>query len=170
MRKLAILFFLTVLAIGVRAEKFSYHIKSVTTVQNGRDMHTQPKSIMIVVDTDKSMVFIDGKHYEIVSSAWGNYPETRFYVKGKNNQKFLILIDYKYNVFTIDFRNGSAQKFKFQDSSMTDSNGFLPVKREYNDKLGNHKIVVNNSFGGDSIIIIEPLKRERFGRNKDISQ
>lgn len=42
---------------------------------------------------------------------------------------------------------------------------FRPIKREYNDKNGNHKIVVEDRFGNDSIITIERLKRERFGRN-----
>lgn len=164
MRKLAILFFISLISIGVNAEKFSYHTKSVTTVQNGRDVNTQPKNIVIVVNTDNSTVSIDGKIYKIVSSAWGNYPETYFYVSGNNNQKFLILIDYKYNFFIIDYRNGNAHKFKFQDSSISDSNGFLPIKREDYDKSGKHIIVVENGLGKDSIITIEPLKRERFGR------
>lgn len=45
------------------------------------------------------------------------------------------------------------------------SNGFLAIKQEYYDKNGNHKVVVNDGFGNDSIITIEPLKRHRFGRN-----
>ncbi len=103
---------------AIHAEKFSYHVKSVVTIQNGRDVKTQPKSIIIVVDTDNSTVSIDGKHYKIVSSAWGNYPETYFYVKGNGNQKSQLLIDYKYNHIILDSRNGQAEKYNFYKSSV----------------------------------------------------
>lgn len=118
MRKLAILFFISLISIGVHAEKFSYYIKSVTTVQNGRDVKTQPKNIVIVVDTDNSTVSIDGKVYKIVSSAWGNYPESYFYVKGKDSHKSKILIDYQHNYFIIDFLKSYAEKFHFYKSSV----------------------------------------------------
>ncbi|MBD5234288.1 MAG: hypothetical protein HDS65_08955 [Bacteroidales bacterium] len=118
MRKLALLFFISLISFGVNAEKFSYHIKSVTTVQNGRDMKTQPKNIVIVVNTDNSTVSIDGKIYKIVSSAWGNYPETYFYVKGSNNQKSQLLIDYQNNLVVLDSRNGFAEKYRFYKSSI----------------------------------------------------
>mgnify|MGYP007033164617 CR=1 FL=1 len=45
-------------------------------------------------------------------------------------------------------------------------NGFRPIKREQHDKNGDYSIIVNNKSGNDSIITIEPLKRERFGRNR----
>lgn len=120
MRKLTILFFLSLASIAVHAEKFSYHVKSVTNIQNGIDMKTQSKSMIIVVDTDNSTVSIDGKQYEIVSSAWGKYPETYFYVKGSGNHKsqLLILIDYKYNHIILDSRNGIAEKYNFYKSSI----------------------------------------------------
>ena len=118
MRKLAILFFLSLASIAVHAEKFSYHVKSVTNIQNGIDMKTQSKSMIIVVDTDNSTVSIDGKQYEIVSSAWGKYPETYFYVKGSGNHKSQLLIDYKYNHIILDSRNGIAEKYNFYKSSI----------------------------------------------------
>lgn len=118
MRKLAILFFLSLASIAIHAEKFSYHVKSVTTIQNGRDVKTQPKSMIIVIDTDNSTVSIDGKQYKIVSSAWGKYPETYFYVKGNGNQKSQLLIDYKYNHIILDSRNGFAEKYNFHKSSV----------------------------------------------------
>lgn len=118
MRKLTLLFFMTLLSIVVHAEKFSYHINSVTIVQNGRDVKTQPKNIVIVVDTDYSTVSIDGKSYKIVSSAWGNYPESYFYVKGKDNHKHKILIDYQYNYFIIDSQKNYAEKYQFYKSSI----------------------------------------------------
>jgi len=118
MRKLAILFFISLISIGVQAEKFSYYIKSVTTVQNGRDVKTQSKNIVIIVDTDYSTVSIDGKSYKIVSSAWGNYPESYFYVKGNDNQKRKILIDYLHNYFIIDSQKNYAEKYQFYKSSI----------------------------------------------------
>lgn len=81
-------------------------------------MKTLPKSMIIVVDTDNSNVSIGDKKYKIVSSAWGNYPETYFYVKGKGNQKFQLLIDYKYNHVILDSRNGMAEKYNFYKSSV----------------------------------------------------
>lgn len=33
---------------------------------------------------------------------------------------------------------------------------FRPIKREYNDKNGNHKVVVEDRLGNDSIITLEP--------------
>lgn len=118
MRKLAVLFFMLLISTGVHGEKFSYHVKSVTTIQNGRDMKTQPKNIIIIVDTDKSTVRIDGKQYKIVSSAWGNYPESYFYVKDNDNHKSKILIDYQHNYFIIDFLKSSAEKYHFYKSSI----------------------------------------------------
>lgn len=103
---------------AIHAEKFSYHVKSVTTIQNGRDVRTQPKNIIIVVDTDNSTVSIDGKHYKIVSSAWGKYPESYFYVKGSDNHKFKIMIDYQYNYFIIDSLKSYAEKYSFYKSSV----------------------------------------------------
>lgn len=74
--------------------------------------------MIIVVDTDNSTVSIDGKQYEIVSSAWGKYPEAYFYVKGKDNHKHKILIDYQYNYFIIDSQKNYAEKYQFYKSSI----------------------------------------------------
>ena len=103
---------------AIHAEKFSYYVKSVTTILNGRDVRTQPKYIIIVVDTDISTVSIDGKHYKMDSGAWGKYPELYFYVKGSDNHKLKIMIDYQYNYFIIDFLKGYAEKYNFYKSSM----------------------------------------------------
>lgn len=43
------------------------------------------------------------------------------------------------------------------------SNGFRPIKREYNDENGNHKVVVEDRFGNDSTITIDPFG-SRFTR------
>lgn len=41
---------------------------------------------------------------------------------------------------------------------------FRHIKRESCDESGNRTMIVNDRFGCDSTITIEPLKRERFGR------
>lgn len=43
--------------------------------------------------------------------------------------------------------------------------GFRHIKRESYDESGNKIVIVDDSFGNDSTITIEPLKRKRFGRN-----
>jgi hypothetical protein len=45
-------------------------------------------------------------------------------------------------------------------------NGFRPIKQVQHNKNGDYSIVVNDKLGNDSIITVEPLKRERFGRNQ----
>lgn len=43
--------------------------------------------------------------------------------------------------------------------------GFRHIERESYDESGNKIVIVDDSFGNDSTITIEPLKRKRFGRN-----
>ena len=103
---------------AIHAEKFSYFIKAVTPIQNGLDKATLSKNTVIVVDTDNRTVVIEGQKYSIISSEMTGYPEIRFNVSGQNNKEFKILIDYDYNFFIIDFRNGYARKYKFYKSSV----------------------------------------------------
>lgn len=42
--------------------------------------------------------------------------------------------------------------------------GFRHIKRESYDEFGNKTVIVDDRFGNDSTITIEPLKRNRFGR------
>lgn len=107
---------LVFLSLTAYAERFSYLIKSVTNIQNGIDRDTSSKNGLIVVDTDNSTLTIEGQSYQITSSAWGNYPETYFYAKSKNNQKVKVLIDYDRNYFIIDFLNGNARKYRYIQS------------------------------------------------------
>lgn len=109
---------MTLLSICAEAEKFSYQITTVTIINNGLDKETLPKSTVIVVDTDNSTVTIEGQKYQIVSSAWGEYPYLYYYIKGKYNKKFKVMIDYDYNFFCIDYGTGYARKYKFSKSKI----------------------------------------------------
>lgn len=79
-------------------------------------METLQKNTVIVIDTDNSYVTIEGQKYKIVSSAWGAYPYTNFYVKGNSDKKFKVMIDYDYQFFIIDFGTGYARIYKFIQS------------------------------------------------------
>lgn len=104
------------ISLCANAERFSYLIKSVTIINNGLDRETLPKNTVIVIDTDNSTVTIEGQRYKIVSGACGAYPYTYFYVKGNNDKKFKVFVDYDYNLFVIDYGTGYARKYKFIQS------------------------------------------------------
>lgn len=118
MQKLALFFLMSLLSIVANAERFSYQIKSLTIVNNGLDRETISKNTVIIVDTNNSTVTIEGQKYQIVSSAWGAYPYTNFYIKGNNDKKFKVMIDYDYNLFIIDYGTGYARKYKFSKSNI----------------------------------------------------
>jgi len=109
---------MSLLSICSKAEKFSYYTNSITVVSNDLDRETLPKKTIIIVDTDKSTVTIEGQQYKIVSSAWGAYPYTNFYVKGNSDKKFKVMIDYDYNFFIIDFGIGHTRIYKFSKSTI----------------------------------------------------